>query len=56
MFVPQITGGDFPPGVVALNKSVSQLPTLFPAPSAPSVPKVVAVAVTLKGNNVKLDG
>ena len=46
VLTPQIAGGDLPPGLVTLNESVSQFPSLFPAPSAPSVPKVVVVSVT----------
>ena len=45
--LPQITGGAFPPGVVTVKESVSQLPILFADPSAfPVGPTVVATAVT----------
>ena len=50
MFVPQISGGALPPGVVTLNESVSQFPILFAdpaAPTGPTVPTVMVVTVTL---------
>lgn len=43
VLVPQIAGGDLPPGTVTLKESVSQLPTLF---AATGVPMVMVVAVT----------
>ena len=41
--VPQMVGGDFPPGTVTLNESVSQLPILL---AFIGVAVVMSVAVT----------
>ena len=47
-FTPHIEGGALPPGTVTLNRSVSQLPTLFAEVASPATaPMVTAVAVTL---------
>ena len=46
VFVPQISGGDFPPGVVTVKESVSQFPILFAVPEAAAGPTVTATSVT----------
>jgi len=47
VLVPQITGGAFPPGVVTVKESVSQLPILLADPSAAVAgPTVMSEAVT----------
>ena len=47
VFVPHISGGDFPPGTVTAKESVSQLPILVadPAAAVPG-PTVTVVIVT----------